>query len=239
MSRYSALLVEDDPALGFKTKYFLEQHEYEVTHCTDTRSAWNRFMKGNFDICIGELMQPKQNGLELITHIRQKNSVVPIIILSSKYNDPDRISGMECGADCFMPKPYNLEELLLRMRIFLRIKNKKSAIKQARIPIGEYVFDFDEMNLTIPDKNHKITLTQRECSLLQYLCNHTGTLIKKEDVLMEIWGKNDHSLSRSLDVFISKIRKLFRNQPEIELKTVHGIGYKFNYTAKQAVLVSR
>ncbi len=222
------LLVEDDPVLGYVVKDFLQKQDFEVTHCTDGDAAWHQFMKNIFDICLLDIMLPgKKDGMELANSIRKKNENIPIILLSSKNMDDDKIAGFESGADDYVTKPYNLQELLLRIQVFVKRSKKKEDTGPVSFTIGELEFDYT--NLLLRNEKVEYQLTQREADLVRYLCLNANRVLKRDEILMNVWGKDDYFLGRSMDVFITKIRKYLKAQTAANLQTIHGIGFKFNF----------
>lgn len=223
------LLVEDDPVLGYVVKDFLQKQNYDVTHCTDGDTAWNQFMKNIYDICLLDILLPgKKDGMELANNIRKKNENIPIIMLTSKNMDNDKIAGFESGADDYITKPYNLHELLLRIQVFLKRSKKKEEEGPVKFKIGNLTFDYT--NLTLGEHQ----LTQKEADLVRYLCLNANRVLKRDEILMNVWGKDDYFLGRSMDVFITKVRKYLKSQSSAKLQTIHGIGFKFNYNPESA-----
>ena len=222
------LLVEDDPVLGYVVKDYLQKQEYEVTNWTEGDADWHQFMKNIFDICLLEIMLPgKKDGMELANSIRKKNENIPIILLSSKNMDNDKIAGFESGADDYVTKPYNLQELLMRIQVFVKRSKKKENVGPMSFTIGDLVFDYT--NLLLKNEKIEYQLTQREADLVRYLCMNPNKVLKRDEILMNVWGKDDYFLGRSMDVFITKIRKYLKSQTEAKLQTIHGIGFKFIY----------
>lgn len=218
------LLVEDDSSLGFVIKDNLEESGYEVIFSSDGENGWQQFMRHNIDICLLDVMLPKKDGMALAAQIRKKNEKIPILFLTAKSMDDDRIAGFKAGGDDYITKPFNMEELLLRIEVFLKRTRTKSNEVAEKFNIGSLVFDYN--NLLLIDGTHKQQLTQKEADLLQYLCQHANSVVKREDVLMNVWGKEDYFLGRSMDVFMTKIRKYLKDAEDVELQTVHGVGFK-------------
>ncbi len=219
------LLVEDDPTLGFVVKDNLEVSGYEVIHAPDGETGWQLYMKYNFDICVLDVMLPKRDGLWLAGQIRKKNEAVPILLLTAKNMDEDKISGFQSGADDYITKPFNMQELLLRIEVFLKRTKKKEDDAPNEIRIGRLNFNFADLMLSSDEQRQQ--LTQREADLLRYLALNPNKVLKREEILLNVWGKEDYFLGRSMDVFITKIRKHLKDQPGVELQTIHGIGFKF------------
>ena len=222
------LLVEDDPVLGYVVKDFLQKQSYEVTHCTDSDNAWQQFMKNIYDICLLDVMLPgKRDGIDLANNIRKKNENIPIMMLTSKNMDDDKLAGFDVGVDDYVTKPYSMQELLKRIQVFLKRSRKKEPEGPIYFKIGN--LDFDHSNLTLGNETAQFQLTQREADLIRFLCLNSNRVLKRDEILMAVWGKDDYFLGRSMDVFITKVRKYLKNQPDAKLQTIHGIGFKFNY----------
>ncbi|HEY0297790.1 MAG TPA: response regulator transcription factor [Arachidicoccus sp.] len=218
------LLVEDDSSLGFVIKDNLEENGYEVIFSSDGENGWQQFMRHNIDICLLDVMLPKKDGMALAAQIRKKNEKIPILFLTAKSMDEDRIAGFRAGGDDYITKPFNMEELLLRIEVFLKRTRTKGSEVAEKFDIGSLTFDYN--NLLLIDGTHKQQLTQKEADLLQFLCQHANSVVKREDVLMNVWGKEDYFLGRSMDVFMTKIRKYLKDAEGVELQTVHGVGFK-------------
>lgn len=219
------LLVEDDPTLGFVVKDNLEVNGYEVTHASDGESGWQLYMKHNFDMCVLDVMLPKRDGIWLASQIRKKNESVPILLLTAKSMDDDKIAGFKSGADDYITKPFNMQELLLRIEVFLKRTRRKDDDTPNELKIGNLNFNYRDLMLYNDEERQQ--LTQREADLLRYLALNPNRVLKREEILMNVWGKEDYFLGRSMDVFITKIRKHLKEQPGVELQTIHGIGFKF------------
>lgn len=218
------LLVEDDSALGFVIKDNLEEAGYEVVYTTDGNQGFQQFMRHNVDLCLLDVMMPKKDGLTLAGQIRQKNNKIPIIFMTAKSMDEDRIAGFKAGGDDYITKPFNMEELLLRIEVFLKHTKKNDEDEQKIFNIGNLVFDY--ANLTLIEGEKKNQLTQKEADLLRYLCVHANNVVKREEILMDVWGKEDPFLGRSMDVFMTKLRKYLKDVEGVELQTIHRVGFK-------------
>lgn len=224
--RITVLIAEDDLQLGFLIKENLEDEGYEVINCPDGETAWEFFQKKQPDICLFDVNMPSRDGYSLARKIRQKNDVVPIIFLTAKSMEEDRLKGFETGADDYITKPFSMKELLLRMNVFLRRNKMLLPAKSNEVRIGKLTFLPDEMKLIKGNEN--ISLTQRESELLQFFCAHPNKALKREDILTHVWGKNDYFLGRSMDVFVTKLRKHLKNEPSVNIETVHNVGFRFN-----------
>lgn len=224
MNKNKILYVEDDETLAFLTKDNLELY-YEVTHCSDGQSALELFHQSDFDLCILDIMLPKMDGFQLAEAIRKVNTEIPIIFLSAKTLKEDRIKGLRLGADDYLIKPFSIEELNLKIEIFLKRSNKTIATPKSIYSIRNYTFDAN--NYLVYNASEKINLTQRESDLLKYFLDHKNKVLKREDILKSLWGDDDYFMGRSLDVFISRLRKIVANEPGIAIENLHGIGFKF------------
>src|SRR5690554_4769553 len=217
------LLVEDDSSLGLIIKDNLEENGYEVIYSPDGEFGWQLFMRHNIDICLLDVMLPKKDGMALAAQIRKKNDKVPILFLTAKSMEDDRIAGFKAGGDDYITKPFNMEELLLRIEVFLK-HTQKEEDEEVIFNLGH--LKFDSKNLLLIDGDRERQLTQKESDLLRYLCVNANTVVKRDDVLMSVWGKDDYFLGRSMDVFMTKIRKYLKDVKGVDLQTVHGVGFK-------------
>ena len=224
MSKAKVLLAEDDMALGFVIKDSLQDAGFEVTHCPDGEIAWQQFQKKEFDICLLDVNMPVRDGFSLAKKIRQHSDVIPILFLTAKSLEEDKIKGFQTGADDYITKPFSIQELILRMDVFLRRTKKLQADAVEEYQIGKLKFVFNELKLY--NGKDAITLTQRECDLLRFFAQHMNKILKREEVLLNVWGKDDYFLGRSMDVFITKLRKHFNADPKIVLETIHAVGFR-------------
>jgi DNA-binding response OmpR family regulator len=204
------LLVEDDPTLGYAVKESLKNNGYDVTHCPDGETAWQQFTKNIFDICLLDVILPKKDGMALANQIRKQNEDIPILLLTSKAMDDDKIAGFKSGADDYITKPFNMQELLLRLEVFLKRTKKKDDNAPTEFTIGDLKFDFNNLLLSADKAKHQ--LTQREADLIRYLCLNANRVLKREEILLNVWGREDYFLGRSMDVFITKVRKYLKDQ---------------------------
>jgi DNA-binding response OmpR family regulator len=222
MDKKSILYIEDDETLAFLTADSLED-AYHVSHFTNGNDGFQAFCASDFDLCILDVMLPDMDGFEIATAIRKRNQEIPIIFLSAKTMKEDRIKGLKLGADDYLVKPYSIEELRLKMEVFLQ-RSQKTAAKPSLVQIGS--FEFDPANFQIKKSDQITTLTERESALLQLFYQHKNQVLKREVILMELWGSNDYFLGRSLDVFISRLRKIFKDEPNIRIENMPRIGFK-------------
>jgi len=227
------LLAEDDASLGFIIKDALEEDGYEVVHCADGQVAIDRFNKNDFDICLLDVMMPHKDGFAVAKKIRQQTDLVPILFLTAKSMEEDKIKGFQSGADDYITKPFNMSELLLRLEVFLRRTKKMHSEKVQEYQVGKLKFSYTDLKI-ISDKGAS-SMTQKEADLLKFFCEHPNKVLKREEVLLNVWGKDDYFLGRSMDVFITKLRKHFKADPEVILETIHGVGFRFNVPSMSAV----
>jgi DNA-binding response OmpR family regulator len=220
------LYVEDDLTLSFVTRDNLERAGYTIDSCDDGIIAYEKIANGHYDLYILDVMLPKIDGYTLARKIREKNEAVPILFLSAKSTLEDKILGLQIGADDYITKPFSIEELILKIEIFL----KRSSIDSSRLQketvyrIGKYVFSYSGLQLTNGSETH--SLTHREAELLVYLCVHSGSILKRDDILNKVWGNDHFFSSRSLDVFISRLRKLLQSDHAVKIENIHNIGYR-------------
>lgn len=218
------LLAEDDASLGFIIKDTLEQQGYVVTLFNDGQAAVSGFSEGKFDLCILDVMLPGLTGFELAQRIRQSDGHTPIIFLTARSLQEDKLYGLRLGADDYLTKPFSIEELLLKISIFL----KRSQAKRTTVPVnvlGTYSFDEKNRLLLHPEAGRR-QLTGREAALLLLLAEHPNQLLERETILKSLWGTDDYFAGRSLDVFISRLRKYLQADAQLEIQNVHGSGFK-------------
>lgn len=220
------LLAEDDASLGYVIKDSLQEEGYHVVLCSDGQTAIERFNKNEFDICLLDVMMPYKDGLAVAKKVRQQTDLVPILFLTAKSMEEDRIKGFQSGADDYITKPFSMPELLLRMEVFLRRTKKMHSENIQQFTVGSIQFSYTDLKLTSAEGT--ISITQKEADLLRFLCLHPNKVLKREEVLLNVWGKDDYFLGRSMDVFITKLRKHFKSDPTIILETIHGVGFRFN-----------
>jgi len=223
------LYVEDDPNLAFATMDNLEQYDYEIVHAQDGVEALEIFGKEHFDICVLDIMLPKMDGFTLAENIRKSDSQVPILFLTARALQEDKIKGLKLGADDYVTKPFSIEELRLRIDVFLRRSKSEQLIpaKQNINQIGGYTFDFQKLTLSINDA--KQSLTFREAEVLKYLADRPDQVIRRDDLLKAIWGDDDYFMGRSLDVFISRLRKYLSADANIRIDNIHGVGFRMRW----------
>lgn len=224
MSKSKILYAEDDETIAFLTQDSLEP-QYQVVYCSNGEEALQAFKNEKFDICLFDIMMPKMDGFELASEIRKLNAEIPILFISAKTLKEDRIKGLKIGADDYLIKPFSIEELMLKIEIFLKRSQKKTAPENLIYKIGNSQFDTN--NYTVTSQNNTVSLTQREAELLNYFFEHKNTVLKREEILKALWGEDDYFMGRSLDVFISRLRKIFAEDDAVKIENLHGIGFKF------------
>jgi DNA-binding response OmpR family regulator len=220
------LYVEDDVNLGFVTTDNLKLHGYSTIFCKDGKAGLEAFKKAKPDICILDVMMPEMDGFTLAKEIRKIDHEIPIIFLTAKTMKEDKITGFQTGADDYITKPFSIEELILRIEVFLRrskVPDKEKKIKSA-FEIGKYKFDFNSLSLILGNKKELLTL--KEAELLRFFCLNKGNILKREEILKSIWGDDDYFMGRSLDVFISRLRKYLKDDPTISIENIHGVGFR-------------
>ncbi len=218
------LLCEDDENLGMLIRDFMKAKGFATVLCPDGEAGYKEFTKEKFDICVLDVMMPKKDGFTLAQEIRQSNSEIPIIFLTAKVLKEDILDGFKIGADDYITKPFSMEELVFRMEAILRrVKGKKT--KESTVyNIGNFVFDTQKQLLTIGEKQTKLTTKENE--LLALLCAHSNEILQRDYALKTIWIDDNYFNARSMDVYITKLRKHLKDDPQIEIINIHGKGYK-------------
>ncbi len=218
------LLCEDDSNLGFLLCEYLQAKGFIVDLLPDGEQGYQAFQKEKYDLCILDVMMPKKDGFTLAADIRTMNSDVPIIFLTAKNMKEDILTGFKIGADDYLTKPFSMEELLFRIEaIIRRVKGKKTK-EVTSYTIGSFVFDTQKQILTLGETQDK--LTTKECELLTLLCSHQNQILERNYALMKIWGENTYFNARSMDVYITKLRKHLTGDPSVQIMNIHGKGYK-------------
>ncbi|MCB0770057.1 MAG: response regulator transcription factor [Flavobacteriales bacterium] len=222
----SILLVEDDQNLGFVVQDTLKRRGYNVHLCRDGKEGLKQFNEHPYDLCVLDVMLPQKDGFSLAEDIRSINAQVPIVFLTAKSQTEDRITGFKSGGDDYLTKPFSHEELLLRIEAILRRTHGRSDDPRARdrFVLGNYVFDHRNLHLIHPEEERK--LTKKEAEVLRLLCMHQDQVLPRELVLNMVWGDDTYFLGRSLDVFISRLRKYLKRDANVQIVNVHGVGFK-------------
>ena len=219
------LLVEDDTSLGFVIADQLRSDGYQVTLCTDGAEGFKRYNEEVFHLCIFDVMMPKKDGFSLARDVRKMNTEIPILFLTAKSMTEDKVEGFKAGGDDYLTKPFSTEELQLRISALLkRVNIKPENQGELTIQLGQYLFDTE--NYTLIHPNFEKTLTKKEAQILKVLCKFKNQVVAREVVLNAVWGQDDYFVGRSLDVFITKLRKYLKEDPSIQIQNIHGIGFK-------------
>ena len=232
-AKFKILLAEDDPNLGTLLCDFLESEGFEVKLCKDGMFALQALQESTYELYLLDVMMPKVDGFTLAKEIRKKNNITPILFITAKSLKEDKLIGYDLGADDYITKPFDEEELLWKIKaVIRRIGNAENAdLKKEVIFIGKYTFEPFNQSLTYDGIVKRIT--EKESHLLSYLYEHRNRLIKREELLTNLWGENDYFLGRSLDVFITKMRKYLKEDESIHIENVFGVGFIFNVSSKR------
>jgi len=220
MAKTRILLAEDDKDLGNVLAQYLQLQGYDVTLVRDGNEGWSKFEVSEFDLCILDVMMPDKDGFELAEQIHNKSPKTPFIFLTAKGLKDDKIKGLKLGADDYICKPFDVDELVLRIQNIL----KRNGIDESdKFELGEFILNYNELKLK--GISSELTLTTKEAKLLKYFICNQNKLIKREEILVELWGENDYFLGRSMDVFISRLRKFLQHDSRISIETVRSVGY--------------
>lgn len=221
------LLAEDDVNLGFVIRDNLEQHGFSVDLYENGEEAHKGFQSNNYDICVLDIMMPKMDGFTLATNIRQENHEIPILFLTAKTLKEDKLKGFMLGGDDYITKPFSIEELILRVNVFVRRTRTVSSPRKDIVQLGKYSFNHENLTLLISGDEKK--LTQMEADILAFLYSKRNETVKRSEILTAIWGEDDYFSGRSLDVFISRLRKYLKEDEQIKISNHHGVGFKLSY----------
>jgi DNA-binding response OmpR family regulator len=220
---HKILLCEDDENLGMLLREYLEVKGYETDLMPNGEDGYNAFMNKKYDICIFDVMMPKKDGFTLAKEIRMVNNEVPIVFLTAKSMKDDIFQGFKSGGDDYLTKPFSMEELLFRIEAILR-RTKGGAVAQEVYMLGRYKFDTQKQQLV--DGENVIKLTTKESELLKLLCTNANKVLERNFALKTIWVDDNYFNARSMDVYITKLRKHLKDEPAVEIINVHGKGYK-------------
>ena len=218
------LLCEDEESLGMLVREYLQAKGYDAELYLDGEAGYKAFVKGEYDMCLLDVMMPKMAGFTLARELRMINAEVPIMFLTAKNLKDDILEGFKLGADDYLTKPFSMDELVYRMEAILRrvkARNKQMAV---RYQLGRFVFDTQRQLLTIGEKSTK--LTTKESELLTMLCTHMNDVLERDLALKTIWIDDNYFNARSMDVYITKLRKHLKDDPNVEINNVHGKGYR-------------
>lgn len=226
------LLVEDDQNFGDVLRSYLEMHEFDVTLATDGVAGLESFRRGEFDLCIFDVMMPRKDGFALAREVRERNAEMPIIFLTAKTMKEDVLQGFKIGADDYITKPFNSEELLYRIQAILKRSQAKADPKEEvkEFIIGRYHFNFPLRILTYTDgetgDQSKEKLSPKEAQLLRMFCMYMNDILPRSEALTKIWGEDNYFTARSMDVFVTKLRKYLKGDSNIEIVNIHGNGFQ-------------
>lgn len=230
MSNARILLVEDDQNFGDVLKSYLEMHDFDVHLATDGMEGYDAFRKGPYDLCIFDVMMPRKDGFTLAKEVRERDTETPIIFLTAKNLKEDVLEGFKIGADDYIAKPFNSEELLLRIQAILKRSMKKADPEedQKEFEIGNYHFNYPLRILTYSaDGNEeKEKLSPKEAHLLRLFCLRMNDVLTRSEALTKIWGEDNYFTARSMDVFVTKLRKYLKKDDKIEIVNIHGNGFR-------------
>ena len=222
--RVKILLCEDDENLGMLLREYLQAKGYVAELCADGDAGFKAYLKNKFDICVLDVMMPKKDGYTLASEIRAANADVPIIFLTAKTMKDDILEGFKIGADDYITKPFSMEELVFRIEAILRRTKGKKTKESTVYRIGNFTFDTQKQLLVIGDQQTKLTTKENE--LLALLCSHANEILQRDFALKSIWIDDNYFNARSMDVYITKLRKHLKDDPQIEIINIHGKGYK-------------
>ena len=222
--RFSILLCEDDENLGMLLREYLNAKGYAADLQPDGEEGYKAFAKNKYDLCVLDVMMPKKDGFTLAKEIRQANAEVPIVFLTAKTLKEDVLAGFKLGADDYLTKPFSMEELTLRLDAILRRTHGKKTKESNIYQIGRFSFDSQKQVLTLDDE--QIKLTTKESELLALLCIHGGDILQRDIALKTVWTDDNFYNARSMDVYVTKLRKHLKADPDVEIKNIHGKGYK-------------
>lgn len=225
-NKHKILLVEDDVNLGTILKDFLTVKKFDVTLVQNGEEAAQILKNSKFDLCIFDVMLPKKDGFTLTKEIRKENDTIPIILLTAKSMQEDKIEGLKLGADDYITKPFSSEELLLRIKLILKRVNNSSdnSNNNRKFEIGKFHFDYQRRILSGFNKEQK--LTSKEADLLMLLCMNKNEILERGSALKTIWHEDNYFTSRSMDVYTNKLRNYLKKDSSVEIITVHGYGIK-------------
>ena len=223
-NKVKILLCEDDENLGMLLREYLQAKGFVAELCSDGEAGFKAFLKTKFDICVLDVMMPKKDGCTLAQEIRSANTDVPIIFLTAKTLKEDILEGFKLGADDYITKPFSMEELVFRIEAILRRTKGKKSRESTVYHLGEFTFDTQKQLLQIGEKQTKLTTKENE--LLALLCSHSNEILQRDFALKTIWIDDNYFNARSMDVYITKLRKHLKDDPQIEIINIHGKGYK-------------
>ena len=223
MNKEKLLLVEDDVNFGFVLKSYLEMNDFDIELISDGKDALKTFSKGQYSLCILDVMLPNVDGFTIAREIRKSNSKTPIIFLTAKSLKDDILEGFKAGADDYLTKPFDSDVLLMKIQAILRRNTDKKPDIEDKVNIGKYLFDTKLRTLTYKEESHR--LTPREADLLKELIINKNDVLDRNEALRKIWGDDNYFNARSMDVYITKLRKYFKDDDNIQINNIHGSGF--------------
>ena len=223
-SQIRVLLAEDDKNLGTILKAYLEAKGFPTVLCGDGQEALEKFKREDFNFCVLDVMMPVMDGFTLATEIRKLDKKIPMLFLTAKAMQEDKLKGFELGADDYLTKPFHMEELLLRMKAIIR-RSAEDTVRPTVFKVGIFTFDYNRQ-LLVRNDGEESKLTSKESELLRLLCENLNRVLDRSVALNKIWYDDSYFNARSMDVYITKLRKYFKEDPSIELMNVHGVGFK-------------
>jgi DNA-binding response OmpR family regulator len=220
------LMVEDDVNLGYLLKENFEPKGFFIHLCRDGEEAMYTFLNGSFDLLILDIMLPKMDGFALAAQIRKRDKEIPIIFLSAKSLEEDKLQAFDLGCDDYITKPFSAKELLLRIKAILRRSQSQHDLPVSDLPnqLGRFTFDYMNRNLVLDGLPQK--LSTKEAELLKLFCEHKNTLLNRAAILTKVWGNDDYFAAKSMDVYLTRLRKLLKGDPGLEIQNVHGTGFR-------------
>tara|TARA_B110000879_G_C11031834_1_gene455201 strand:- start:151 stop:837 length:687 start_codon:yes stop_codon:yes gene_type:complete len=224
MDKQRILLVEDDENLGYVIQDLLSMNGYKVHLARDGKEGLLFFNKSKYDLCLIDVMMPKKDGFELAEDIQKVNNCVPLVFLTARNQKEDKIKGLKLGADDYITKPFDSDEFLLRVKAILRRSSTEKNNSDKEYKIGEYTFT--PSTLILSKDNDSRRLTKKESALLKLLCEHKGKILERDVVSNLIWGDDSYFVGRSMDVFITRLRKYLKDDSAISITNIHGVGFR-------------
>ena len=226
MSKIKILLAEDDRGLGMIVKAFLDSKGYPTTLFNNGEEAWNSMRDVQYDLCITDVVMPVMDGFALLKQIKAVHPMIPVIVLTAKKEQEDILEGFHLGADDYITKPFSMDELLARVKVWERwLTYTPANTATCEFRLGDFTFNVPHLTLT--DRKGKVRrLTSKESELLYMLCEHMGETLERSHVLKTIWEEDNRTNARSMDVYITKLRKYFKDEPDVDIQNVHGVGFK-------------
>lgn len=234
--KFKILLVEDDPNMGELVKDALIDNDFDVTLCLDGKEGLSTFIKGSFNICVLDVMMPHMDGFTLAQRIKKLSPETPFMFLTAKNDMEDKMEGYEIGADDYLTKPFSVKELVMRINVIARRLqgNLATTAENSQFDLGSLNFDYAKRELGPKDNMQRIS--SKEAELLKLFCVNPNKIVRREFLLKNVWGDDDYFSSKSMDVYISRLRKLLKPEPEVQIINIHGTGYRFLIPGSDAPL---